>query len=191
MGFSYWLDVISTFVLTITLIVLIKYTYETCKLRRQSEEQTELSIRPLIILKSIKDIPGQFAFKNLGNGPAFNIKVSEIKAWGSDEAYLAYKCKCSVIKVIDSHEEIGPLRWDIVDDNYIRESNILPPDLTFPNYADDFIRIKYSNIIGRGYISIEKIENGQIYFMETRQMKSLPKSKNMRMKKINQLTKPV
>jgi hypothetical protein len=67
--------VISTGALTITLGVLIWYAWETRGLRKETVKQTELNQRPCVVLDYE---PGKVSYKNIGNSPAFNLKVEPL-----------------------------------------------------------------------------------------------------------------
>ena len=45
-----WSSVILTFLTGLTLLVLIKYTYETTTLRKAAQAQNEISVRPIVAL---------------------------------------------------------------------------------------------------------------------------------------------
>ena len=51
------------------------YTCETQKLRRLSERQLELQVRPFVIVRQAN---GMLAVVNIGQGPAFNVAVQSI-----------------------------------------------------------------------------------------------------------------
>jgi outer membrane cobalamin receptor len=69
------LAVLTLFVLTVTLGVLIWYTFETSKLRRIAEGQQRSSIMPIINLE-LEQAP---RVRNTGYGPAFNVEIQPIK----------------------------------------------------------------------------------------------------------------
>jgi len=71
------LNNIETVLLAVTLIVLIKYTIETHKLRKESEKQTELQLRPFIILTSHEQ-KRVYYFRNIGNGTAMKVNLKSI-----------------------------------------------------------------------------------------------------------------
>jgi len=68
--------VISIGALIITLCVLIWYACETRALRKETVKQTELSQRPCVVLDYE---PGRISYKNIGNSPAFNLKVEPLE----------------------------------------------------------------------------------------------------------------
>jgi hypothetical protein len=69
-------------ILTLTLIAIIWYSWETRGMKVQIVKQNELAIRPFVIQE--KDVIGEaktlIHFRNIGNGPAFNITIEEVKA---------------------------------------------------------------------------------------------------------------
>jgi len=66
-------------VLTATLVALVWYTWETHRLRRETQRQVEVQQRPFVILEPTArthsgDLLG-LKMKNIGNGTAVNIRV--------------------------------------------------------------------------------------------------------------------
>jgi len=71
------LNTIETILLAATLIVLIIYTRETFKLRKETTKQTELQLRPFVILIS-NEQKSAYYFKNIGNGTAMKVNLKSI-----------------------------------------------------------------------------------------------------------------
>src|SRR5262245_6295248 len=63
--------------LFLTAIVVVVYTRETYKLRREAQTQTELQLRPFVIFEPAEE--RGFCVRNIGNAPAINAKVKDIK----------------------------------------------------------------------------------------------------------------
>src|SRR5260370_39247063 len=80
-------SIVTTAVTTATLIVLIWYTVETQRLRREAQRQNENSTMPIVMFQSVY-VRGQNitvsrpVIRNLGSGPAFNVSVSPITLSG-------------------------------------------------------------------------------------------------------------
>jgi hypothetical protein len=76
-----WLDYANFVTLTATLIVVVIYSWLTHGLRKEAEKQNESSILPILILDwpnpeiGSRDAP---SVKNIGRGPAFNVRISPI-----------------------------------------------------------------------------------------------------------------
>ena len=72
---------------TATLGVLIWYTIETYKLRREAQRQNENVMKPIVALQSVS-VRGQYAgtprpiIRNLGSGPAFNVCMEALRIAG-------------------------------------------------------------------------------------------------------------
>lgn len=67
---------VSPIALTLTLFVLIRYTFATIGLKKAAVKQNELSFMPCIILE--KQLAGNGVnFKNVGNSPALNISIEQ------------------------------------------------------------------------------------------------------------------
>ena len=70
---------ISTIALVITMGVIIWYALETRKLRKETVKQTELSLRPYVIL--VRSMGGRYdlAFENIGLSHALNVSIDILK----------------------------------------------------------------------------------------------------------------
>jgi hypothetical protein len=66
---------LSTVAIILTGAILIWYTWETYLLRSEAQRQTELQLRPFVII-----VPEQnsFQLRNVGNGTALNISVADV-----------------------------------------------------------------------------------------------------------------
>lgn len=76
---------LSDFILLITAAFIIAYTYETQKMKEQIKKQTEIQEKPVLNLYLRESRRGQntlyaLRLKNVGNGPAYNIKFFGIDA---------------------------------------------------------------------------------------------------------------
>src|SRR5437867_4067328 len=85
LGMMYWQTVASWVqagILIITAGVIGWYTVETYRLRKEAQKQTELQLRPLVILKGSPPVQGRdswiFQVGNVGNSTAMNVAVKEI-----------------------------------------------------------------------------------------------------------------
>ena len=76
---SKW-DQLQTLAVIVTGAVIVWYTWETKILREEAQKQTELQIRPFLLIDPFID-PEYFGFNlvNVGNGPAINIKLPDIQ----------------------------------------------------------------------------------------------------------------
>jgi hypothetical protein len=66
---------LSTVAIILTGAILIWYTWETNLLRLEAQRQTELQLRPFVIIVPVK---GGFQLRNIGNSPALNISIADI-----------------------------------------------------------------------------------------------------------------
>ena len=77
---GYWLwpgkyDAISAWAVSLTGGVVLWYTWETMLLRRAAHAQREVQLRPFVVIERLED---EFQLRNLGLGPALNIKVGDV-----------------------------------------------------------------------------------------------------------------
>lgn len=170
----YWANVLQPFVVFITLLVLIKYTCETYKLRMESQRQTELSIQPLIIITKSAD--GKYVLKNIGTGAALNLNVGEILLDETPEQNIIYifpsydlaqpnieitiKSKYKVITISkETNKKSDERKVYENDDNH--ELSFL---LSYSDNKQIEVEIKYTNIIGQRYLTKEVISKRKIKF---------------------------
>ncbi|MBI4722661.1 MAG: hypothetical protein HY769_06665 [Candidatus Stahlbacteria bacterium] len=146
------LPVINTGTVIVTAGIILWYTIETYRLRRQSVLQTEIQIRPLLIIILKED----FTIKNIGNGIALNVEIEDIVI----DMNEPHKFSFDKINAISQNEEIGLPRVRVFkDDQKVpADSFQLLPFVVglYPRYASrnyEF-RLRYENINGEKYQSI-------------------------------------
>ncbi len=73
-------EILTFFALFLTLMAVIWYAWETRKLRMETIKQTELSLRPFIVITFDPNASMQRGYKieNIGKGPALNVKIANI-----------------------------------------------------------------------------------------------------------------
>jgi hypothetical protein len=161
---GYW---IQTFVVIITLGVLIKYTCETYRMRRESEKQVELSTRPFVII-SPSSQAGQYELRNLGNSPALNVKIDDINVDG------IFHYIFPELKVIPSND--GCLIKDISIIVSADRSSIIKEDLGHlliqSNNRILGFNIRYENLLGGQYMTSEQLSQGVFRFEATKKITS-------------------
>jgi len=161
-----WLDIVQTFVIILTLLVLIKYTYETYKLRRETEKQIKFITRPFVVIN--RSINGDnYVLKNVGNGVAFNVRIDDI-------VYQSRKDKSKIIFRIPQYKELImpnseiPIKDFLVIDPKSGEStngqgmfdfNVL---IGLSENNDLEIKILYNNVLGQEYVTSETLRNKNI-----------------------------
>lgn len=85
-------SIVTTGVTTLTLIVLIWYTIETHKLRREARRQNEVSVMPMLAV--LNDSPSdrdnrRILLINVGRGPAFNLSIDPLR-WEGRELQIEH-----------------------------------------------------------------------------------------------------
>jgi len=81
-----WLAV-QTFAIVLTGAVVIWYTIETQLLRKETQKQTDLLIRPFVIIE-LKN--REFFLKNLGHGPALNVQVRPVQVSSEESIVIKF-----------------------------------------------------------------------------------------------------
>lgn len=67
---------LSTLAIILTGAILIWYTWETTLLRTEAQRQTELQLRPFVLIVPFQK---EFKLRNIGNGPALNISLADVQ----------------------------------------------------------------------------------------------------------------
>jgi len=84
-----------TWAVVVTGAVIIWYTWETHQLRRVSQRQIELQIRPFVVLDWQG---GKFHVTNIGNGPALNVRVDQVRILPAADAFIRFPKSIPVLK---------------------------------------------------------------------------------------------
>ena len=144
------LDILTTGLLLATLGVLIKYTVETTRLRKEAVRQTELSQRPYVIL--IHTGSGLLSFENIGLSHALDVSVDVQHM----DVFLVRLQPCHLVRK-DQKVKAGFLLEgkDAEADEIIRgfgSGNIgFPFFETHENIKDYPLTVRYENIEGTRY----------------------------------------
>jgi len=80
--FLIFLDKLNPLILLLTLLAIIWYAWQTRGMKKQMIKQKELSMRPFIVLAHDGD---RYILKNIGYGPAIDIKMDNIAISKIDE----------------------------------------------------------------------------------------------------------
>ena len=159
MCFEPWLSIIQTLALLITIGVLIKYTVETTRLRQTTVKQTELQLRPFVVI-CYSENKG-YRFKNVGHSPALNISINDIE---NDD----FKCVFTEFSMLEPNESefmvlIKVGKEDPEGTTYDRQYH-----LAGMGY-EEVLTIKYRNIENKQYFSKVKIltTKDKVEFLET------------------------
>jgi hypothetical protein len=89
-----------TFAIIVTGAIVIWYTIEAQLLRRETQKQTEIQIRPFI---KIVHSNRKFYLKNLGPGPSLNVKVRPVQVSSEESIIIKFD---EVIPEINSGEMV-------------------------------------------------------------------------------------
>ena len=76
-----------TFAVVLTGAVVIWYTIETQLLRKETQKQTDIQIRPFVIIE-LKN--REFFLKNLGHGPALNVQVRPVQISSEESIVIKF-----------------------------------------------------------------------------------------------------
>ncbi|MEW6455833.1 MAG: hypothetical protein AB1410_03845 [Acidobacteriota bacterium] len=82
-------EILTSVALILTLFVVLWYAWETRRLRIETIKQTELSLRPFVIILFIEH-KNKFILKNIGNGPALKVKIDDIPLIKENKLYIKY-----------------------------------------------------------------------------------------------------
>ena len=145
------LDIITTVFLLATLIVLIIYTYQTYRLRQETTKQTELSLRPYVILVRASYGTHRLNFENIGLSHALDVSIDILHI----NVFLVRFQPCNLVKR-GKKEAVRalPFEKDKESEKMIKR---LSSDLDFPyfkgfeNVKDYPLTVRYEDIEGKRY----------------------------------------
>ena len=154
----------------ITCLVLFYYTRETYRLRKATEAQIELQLRPYLIFErdelGYNEINGTFCptgfraiLKNIGNGPALNIHISDFSLKSYNKHNRIDVMLTSIKKNILSRESGEIIAFTI--ENGERGTNISDNSLEDISYFITSIVIEYKDIKNNKYITKTEYGNTQ------------------------------
>lgn len=146
------INLFNAVVLTLTLVVIAFYTYETTKLRRIAELNFRNSARPLIILEG-----DGITIKNVGLGPAINICPI---VWTGSSAKVVPHNAVPQVLVMQGAFKLPQL----VDADFSNIRKSFPEACSLLNEISDlqhpFVLTLYSDIFDATYYSLLSSENG-------------------------------
>jgi len=146
------LDIITTGLLLVTLIVLIIYTIATWLLRQETVRQTELKLRPYIILTPNEDDESLFSFENIGNGHALDVHIDILII----DTFFYHFDPCHLVRQ-GKKEKVVPnaLSTGIETDERVMELDSMglgfPYFIELDNKKDYPLKVHYENIEGKRY----------------------------------------
>ena len=163
------LDIIATGFLLFTLIVLIIYTVETSKLRKETVKQTELSQRPFVMIFEANN--HRLKYRNSGQSIALNTRIKPFE----DRDYTITFKKENLLGLDEiSRHDINPE----VKDN--KTGGVLPPDIKIPFTPYELrtahftvvriLEIYYENIEGKCYQTRVQISREGLKFLDTKKV---------------------
>jgi len=157
---------LTSIALILTLFAVIWYAWETRRLRIETIRQTELSLRPFVIV-SYNEQQRKFLFKNIGKGPALKVKIDDIPIIKEDgELYIRYDFY--EIDVVTPKEEIEVNGEIKINEGTSGEFPVFMshffPDTAVKSY--DFI-INYTNINSEPYKTKGKFGKDRVVIKKT------------------------
>ena len=165
------LDIITTVFLLATLIVLIIYTYQTYRLRQETTKQTELNLRPFIIISVFEDSAGlsqRLVYRNIGHSHALDVETEPFDA----EAYILNFGKWGLIES-DEQKDLkikGEGKTGLSDAflQAVRTPSFTPKELDkYDNDREFILNIHYKNIEKVSYQTQAKISRKGIEIIST------------------------
>jgi hypothetical protein len=151
--FQVWGSMISALALVATLCVITPYTFETRRLRKATVKQTELSLRPFVVVSVLEDNAGfsqRLVYKNIGHSPAIDVQTESFDA----ETFILNFEKYGLIE-IGEKKDLNPQAQgkDTISEGLIRA-------VPTPSFTPKALNERNSNlklILNIHYNNIEKV----------------------------------
>jgi hypothetical protein len=174
--FKMYGETLSTAALIITLGILIWYTWETRKLRIETVKQTELSLRPCVVLFGNDEVGSNY-IENIGNGAALNVIIEPLETDKFKVVFEPY----DLIKAGQRFSDPDYPKYDIKASSHegealINKMNLGSDYLDFPfmlRSKDYLLIVRYKNTEGTNYYTklLVKAKEAKIEVLETGQAK--------------------
>jgi len=165
---------ISTIALVITMGVIILYALETRKLRKETVKQTELSLRPYVIL--VRSMGGRYdlAFENIGQSHALDVSIDILEM---NEFFYRFQPCHLVRQAKEVTVKAEPFGKNEKSERMIRSLDVDHSGLPFfegLDKAKDYpLTMRYKNIEGTYYYTrLEvRVEERRVIVKESHQDK--------------------
>ncbi len=161
------LPFIRTGALIVTTLIILRYTIETRRLREETHKlgeqsvlQTEIQIRPLLIV-TFDEKMSCFIIKNIGNGIALNVETEGIPILALD-VNSTLKFSFAKIEVMTQNEEMKMPIKVFGDAQELSSDWVANLDPRYANRNYEF-RVKYENINGNKYQTIGTTGKGGVH----------------------------
>lgn len=165
-----FLESVTSIILIFTLCAIIWYAIETrglkketARLAEESVKQTELSLRPFVVI-SYDEREGKFKLINFGNTPALSVKIDDVTLIETEGLRFNY-----VFPKIDFIPQQGKI--DITNikkkiNDEISETDTFDLGALVPRVAQRTFKvlIRYKNIQGDEYVAEGKVGEGAFDF---------------------------
>jgi hypothetical protein len=148
-------NITQTIAIALTGLVIIWYTWETTQLGVETRRQTEVQLRPFVIVKPTKD---GFQVSNIGNGPAINISIGDVVVDATEDVAIHFPESIPVL----SNGISVPIRADSfkkgkpAGDFFIAHLNPYYANRTLP------LNIEFQNVELRSYFVEERVVPGKL-----------------------------
>ncbi|MFZ3135909.1 MAG: hypothetical protein WA126_00795, partial [Thermodesulfovibrionales bacterium] len=146
---------LSTIAIILTGAILIWYTWETNLLRSEAQRQTELQLRPFVII-----VPEQncFQLRNIGNGPALNVSVADVILDPNDDVKIQFSDYIPFLSKDDSFaiKAEGYHKGKPVGDFFNAH--------LYKEYANRILKlvIEFQNVESQAYVVEETVSPGKL-----------------------------
>ena len=156
-------------ILALTAYIVWRYTKETQRLRKETQRQIELQLRPFVIFEATRD---DLRVRNVGNGTAINVRVENIRLTKPNETLSVIVHFPELVPTLLSDECIC-IKWQLLANGEVVQGSsadpwvgILKPiiDIAKPteiNFRPE-IKVKFQNVEGQWYSAREKLIYGEL-----------------------------
>jgi hypothetical protein len=166
-----WATIVNPVIGTVTLVILLWYTFETYKLRTTAQRQLMLPMMPVVLLRMelgmiapnrnmAKEQSFTLAVRNVGVGPAFNVQIEPRSKGGIDVLF-------DRIPFLEPSDE-KPIECQVEEEgkskivSSVDRLKTLIQNDEFDTVSD--VVVSYIDAGGTSYRSIHKLKPGDFMF---------------------------
>ena len=156
-------EILTFFALFLTLLAILWYAWETREMKRQIIKQTELSLRPFVII-SFSESGDKYQLINLGKTPALHVKIDDVSIINEEDLQIKYIFPETDLIPPDAKCDIRDIEKKINDEISDTDTFDLGALIPYSAQRTFNVKVRYKNISNEEYITEGKVGEGTFDF---------------------------